>query len=84
MPCDFHACFEAFLGGAWYFFDATRLIPQSGFVRIGTGRDAADTSFATIFGAVDFAGMSVEVEQIAGPKPGVHGRGDQAVRGIYH
>ena len=39
-PCDFHACFEAFLGNSWYFFDATRLVPQSGFIRIGTGRDA--------------------------------------------
>lgn len=69
VPRDFHACFEAYLGGAWYFFDATRLIPQSGFVRIGTGRDAADTSFATIFGPVTFSGMSIEMEQIGGPPP---------------
>jgi hypothetical protein len=42
---------EAFLGGRWILFDPTRLAPQSSFVRIGQGRDAADTSFATIFGA---------------------------------
>ena len=65
-PPDFHACFEAYLGGRWYFFDATRLVPQTGFVRIGTGRDAADTSFATIFGPVTFRGMSIRMEQTGG------------------
>jgi transglutaminase-like putative cysteine protease len=49
-PPDFHAYIEAFLGGRWILFDPTRLAPQSSFVRIGQGRDAADTSFATIFG----------------------------------
>ena len=49
-PPDFHAYVEAFLGGRWILFDPTRLAPQSSFVRIGHGRDAADTSFATIFG----------------------------------
>jgi transglutaminase-like putative cysteine protease len=50
-PPDFHVYIEAFLGGRWILFDPTRLAPQSSFVRIGHGRDAADTSFATIFGA---------------------------------
>jgi transglutaminase-like putative cysteine protease len=49
-PPDFHAYIETFLGGRWILFDPTRLAPQSSFVRIGHGRDAADTSFATIFG----------------------------------
>src|ERR1700730_2413966 len=49
-PPDFHAYFEAFLGGRWIVADPTRLSPQSSFIRIGQGRDAADTSFATIFG----------------------------------
>ncbi len=49
-PPDFHVYFETFLGGRWILFDPTRLAPQSSFVRIGQGRDAADTSFATIFG----------------------------------
>ena len=49
-PPDFHVYIEAFLGGRWILFDPTRLAPQSSFVRIGHGRDAADTSFATIFG----------------------------------
>ena len=70
-PPDFHACFEAFLGeqgrGAWYFFDATRLAPQTGYVRIGSGRDAADVSFATLFGAIEFRGMEITMQSPAGP-----------------
>lgn len=66
-PSDFHACFEAFLGndadsGCWYFFDATRLAPQTGSVRIGSGRDAADVSFATLFGPVQFNGMEITMQ----------------------
>ncbi len=51
QPPDFHGFCEVWLGDAWYLFDATRLAPVSGFVRIGTGRDAADASFATIIGS---------------------------------
>ncbi|MDB6152100.1 MAG: transglutaminase-like enzyme predicted cysteine protease [Chthoniobacteraceae bacterium] len=68
-PPDFHAYFEAYLGGRWYIFDPTRLSPQTSFVRIGTGRDAADTSFATIFGAVQFTSMKVIMEYIDGAPP---------------
>lgn len=49
-PQDFHAVFEAYLSGRWYVFDPTRLSPPEGVVRIGVGRDAADTAFATFFG----------------------------------
>ncbi len=55
-PPDFHAYVEAFLGERWYIFDPTGISPLTGLLRIGTGRDAADVSFATIFGAVG-AGM---------------------------
>jgi len=51
QPPDFHGFCEAWLGDDWYLFDATKLAPVSGFVRIGAGRDAADVSFATLFGA---------------------------------
>lgn len=50
QPPDFHGFFEAYLDGRWFLFDATRLAPVGGFVRIGTGRDAADVAFATIRG----------------------------------
>lgn len=58
-PPDFHACFEAYLGGRWYVFDATRLAPPAGFVPIAAGRDAADTSFATIYGLAEMTRMRV-------------------------
>lgn len=64
-PPDFHACFEAYLGDRWYLFDPTRLAPQNGIVRIGTGRDAADVSFATIFGSVNMEKMDVFIEYIS-------------------
>lgn len=50
-PPDFHACFEAYIGGNWLFFDATRLIPINGLVKIANGRDAADAAVASIFGS---------------------------------
>ncbi|RYD20284.1 MAG: transglutaminase family protein [Verrucomicrobiaceae bacterium] len=49
-PPDFHACFEVYIGGWWWVFDATRLAPLNGLVRIATGRDAADAAVCTIFG----------------------------------
>lgn len=59
QPPDFHGFFEAFLDGKWYLFDATRMAPVSGFVRIGLGRDAADASFATIVGSAVLQNMQV-------------------------
>lgn len=46
-PMDFHAVVEAFVDGRWEVVDATRLAPRAHFVRIATGRDAADTAFLT-------------------------------------
>jgi transglutaminase-like putative cysteine protease len=51
-PPDFHACFECLIGGEWMVFDATRLAHLNGLVRIATGRDAADTAVASVFGSV--------------------------------
>lgn len=51
-PQDFHAVFEAYLGGRWFLFDATRVAPLDGLVRIATGRDAADSAFSTFYGPV--------------------------------
>jgi len=66
MPQDFHAYFEAFLGGRWYAFDATRLAPQTGLIRIGSGVDATEASFATIFGQSQMTGMRVFAEMANG------------------
>jgi transglutaminase-like putative cysteine protease len=51
-PPDFHAYVEVYLGHRWYMFDPSGTAIPMGMVRLGTGRDAADVSIATIFGAV--------------------------------
>jgi transglutaminase-like putative cysteine protease len=51
-PPDFHAYVEVYLGDCWYLFDPSGLAIPMGLVRFATGRDAADVSFATIFGGV--------------------------------
>jgi transglutaminase-like putative cysteine protease len=61
-PADFHACFEAYIGNDWVLFDATKLVPLNGLVKIASGRDAADTAIANIFGNVIFTSMLVSCE----------------------
>lgn len=61
-PADFHACFEAYLGDEWVLFDATKLVPLNGLIKIASGRDAADTAIANIFGDVLFTSMLVSCE----------------------
>lgn len=51
-PPDFHAYVEVYLGDRWYLFDPSGTAIPMGLVRFGTGRDAADVAFATIFGSV--------------------------------
>jgi transglutaminase-like putative cysteine protease len=51
-PPDFHAYVEVWLGQRWYLFDPSGTTIPMGLVRFGTGRDAADVAFATIFGDV--------------------------------
>jgi transglutaminase-like putative cysteine protease len=62
LPQDFHACFEVFVGSAWYLFDATRLVPLNGLIRIATGRDAADAAVCTIFGNPELTRSTVTCE----------------------
>jgi transglutaminase-like putative cysteine protease len=47
-PMDFHAVAETAIDGTWWTWDATRLAPRPTLIRIATGRDAADTAFATV------------------------------------
>lgn len=51
-PPDFHAYVEVYLGDRWYIFDPSGTGIPMGFIRFGTGRDAADVAFASIFGGV--------------------------------
>ncbi|ABC62202.1 transglutaminase-like domain-containing protein [Erythrobacter litoralis] len=68
-PPDFHAVAEVFLadpqgsGGDWVPVDATGMAKPDELAIIGVGRDAADVSFLTSFGAVSFSGHNVRVER---------------------
>ena len=63
LPQDFHAVFEAWLDGRWVLFDATRMAPIDRLVRIGTGRDAKDVAFATIFGDVEMLRKDIGIDE---------------------
>jgi transglutaminase-like putative cysteine protease len=63
-PTDFHAYVEVYLGDRWYIFDPSGVAIPMGFVRFGTGRDAADTSFATLFGTVTSTSPIIQIEAL--------------------
>jgi len=65
-PPDFHAYVEAYLGDRWYIFDPSGTAIPMGFVRFGTGRDAADVAFATIFGTVRSSAPRITIEALPG------------------
>ena len=60
-PQDFHAIFEAWIGGRWILFDPTGMAPVDRLVRIGTGRDAKDVAFSTFFGEVEMTRKELNV-----------------------
>lgn len=60
FPMDFHAVAEVLVAGKWLALDSTRLAPRPELVRIATGRDAADTAFATVLsGRADLTEVEV-------------------------
>jgi transglutaminase-like putative cysteine protease len=67
-PMDFHAWFEAYVGGRWYTFDATQPRPRGGRVTVAYGRDAADVAIFNQFGPALYpARMKVTVEKLDSP-----------------
>ncbi|MBV9170684.1 MAG: transglutaminase family protein [Chloroflexi bacterium] len=66
VPMDFHAWFEAFLGGRWYAFDARHNTPRIGRVVIARGRDAVDVAMSTSYGAQRLQSMTVWAEEVTG------------------
>ena len=62
-PQDFHAVFEAWLEHQWVQFDGTKMAPLDRLVRVGTGRDAKDVAFATIFGGVQMLRKDLVVDE---------------------
>ncbi len=63
-PSDFHAYVEVYLGERWYIFDPSGTAIPMGFVRFGTGRDAADSAFATMFGGVRGHAPVLQIEAV--------------------
>ncbi len=63
-PPDFHATFEAYLGGRWVLFDATHMSPIDDLVRVATGRDAKDVAFATIYGPTTMLAMAPLITKV--------------------
>jgi transglutaminase-like putative cysteine protease len=70
-PPDFHCYVEAYLSDRWFLFDPSGISPRMGLLRIGTGRDASEVAFATIFGTV----------QWTMPRVTIHAEGD-ALNGL--
>jgi transglutaminase-like putative cysteine protease len=70
-PPDFHAYVEVYLGDRWYIFDPAGTAIPMGFVRFGTGRDAADVAFATIFGNVLTQAPLIRAEALERPSLGI-------------
>lgn len=64
-PTDFHAYVEAWLGGRWYIFDPSGTAIPMGFMRLNSGRDAADCAYASIFGNVVPVSRSLAVAAVS-------------------
>lgn len=63
-PMDFHAWFEAYVGGRWYTFDARHNRPRVGRVLVGRGRDAVDAALSTAYGAALLERMAVWADEV--------------------
>lgn len=67
-PMDFHAWFEAYVGGRWYTFDPTQANPIGGRVTVAYGRDAADVAIFNQYGPALYPReMVVRVELLDAP-----------------
>lgn len=64
-PMDFAGWFEAYIGGAWYTFDARNNKPRIGRVLIARGRDAADVAISMTFGANTLESFRVWADQVS-------------------
>lgn len=58
-PPDFHAVVDVWLDCAWHLVDPTGMSTPEKLVRIIAGRDAADISFMTVFGAAELNSQTV-------------------------
>jgi transglutaminase-like putative cysteine protease len=70
-PPDFHSYLEAYIADRWWLFDPAGISPLTGLIRIGTGRDAADVAFATMFGRVRGSAPKVAFAAADDPSAGI-------------
>lgn len=63
-PPDFHACFEAYVGEKWLFFDPTQLSISNGLVKIANAKDASEVAVASFFGEVNCTFMKIECDPV--------------------
>jgi transglutaminase-like putative cysteine protease len=63
-PMDFAGWFEAYIGGAWYTFDARNNSPRIGRILIARGRDAADVAISMTFGPNVLEGFRVWADEV--------------------
>jgi transglutaminase-like putative cysteine protease len=75
-PQDFHAVFEAWLDQQWVMFDPTQKTSLDRLVRVGTGRDAKDVAFATVFGQVRLLGKTLRIDESEQPADAISQAGD--------
>jgi transglutaminase-like putative cysteine protease len=61
---DFAGWFEAYLGDAWYTFDARNNTPRIGRVLMAHGRDAADVALSTTFGPNQLESFRVWTDEV--------------------
>ncbi|HEY9825408.1 MAG TPA: transglutaminase family protein [Stenomitos sp.] len=64
-PIDFHAWFEAFIGGQWHTFDARHNQPRIGRILMARGRDATDVALSTSFGTAKLEKFKVWTEALS-------------------
>lgn len=78
-PPDLHACFEAYVGGKWLFFDPTKLSVANGLVKIANGKDASEVAVASFFGEVNCTYMKIECHPVSADFIPFDNEGNEAV-----
>lgn len=63
-PMDFNAWFEAYIGDAWYTFDARHNCPRIGRILVARGRDAMDIPMVHSFGPHLLRRFEVTTEEV--------------------
>jgi transglutaminase-like putative cysteine protease len=70
VPMDFHSWFEAYVGGAWYLFDARHNEPRVGRIVVGRGRDAVDVALSTSYGSTRLTRFNVWSDEVQADEVG--------------